>query len=133
MAAVVVGNDTLRVLCDYWQKALRLQDWVVIVRLARASEFANSIHCGGQVEWSILKRAAVIKISEAEDYANLCNKDFEIEQDMEVTLVHELLHLHTAPLAHVLKAESLEERYEEQMIDAVSRALVAQRRRAEAA
>lgn len=123
---VILTNEQLRACCDEWQRRLRLQDWTVLIRRVRAAEYGEGKCVAGQVEWGLAKRAAVIKITEPEDYALQCNKDFETVQDMEITVVHELLHLHTAPFT--LQQEPYESTAEEQAIDAIARALVSLKR-----
>jgi hypothetical protein len=127
---VILSTEELVTLCAEWQRRLRLQDWTVTVRRVRSSEFAGGPHFGGQVSFNNDKRAACIKIAEPDDYENTCNVDMERPQDMEYTLVHELLHLHVAPLNHLIKTDSIEERFEEHLVDSVARALVALKREA---
>jgi hypothetical protein len=49
----------------------------------------------GECDWVLPRKEAIIRILDPVDYPE--NKIFT--QDMERTLVHELLHLHFAPLA----------------------------------
>lgn len=50
--------------------------------------------CNGECEWQLKTKIATIRILDPIDYP----ENLIIEQDMEKTLVHELLHLHFAPL-----------------------------------
>lgn len=118
----ILTEDELRAYCASWQELLGLRDWNVTVRLVRASEYQGSVTKGGDVRWSHEKRAALIRITAAEDYSNQADKDLEMPQDMEATLVHELLHLHTVGFTE--KAADHEIVAEEQMVNAVARALV---------
>lgn len=90
--AVIFNQDELRQLCIEWQKILRLQDWDIIVQISRRDDtFGNSTM--GQVRYHLELKQALIKIIDPIDYpANVI-----YPQDMEISLVHELLHLHFAP------------------------------------
>lgn len=73
-----------------WQKALHLLDWEVKIRMVRARENDNN---QGQVAFNLNKRQALITVMNPLDYDNP-----EFPQDIERTIVHELIHLHLAPL-----------------------------------
>ncbi|MBX9601252.1 MAG: hypothetical protein K2X35_09615 [Bryobacteraceae bacterium] len=78
----------LRERCRFWQALLRLQDWDVFVRLV--DELPGSAL--GRCWWLDEKEIATIRILRPER----CDPARVPEQDVEVTLVHELLHLHFA-------------------------------------
>jgi hypothetical protein len=89
---VLLTEEQLQEKLMEWQKRLRLQDWIVQVRIARALELPeNSMGC---VHAVLPKKMASIKILDPIDYdhSSMC------PQDMENTLVHELLHLHFEPI-----------------------------------
>lgn len=125
---VILTNEELRARCDEWQRLLRLQDWTVVVKRVRASEYRDGASLAGRCEFNVEKRAAIVKLTEPEDYQAQANKDFEAVQDMELTLVHELLHLYFAPLNRVIARDSLEERFEENAVHALADALVGLKR-----
>jgi hypothetical protein len=81
-------EQELTTLCAEWQKTLRLQDWKILVRICRMRDMPKDTQ--GCVDWTWAHKEAVIKIEAPIDYPPEC----AWEQDMEQTLVHELLHLH---------------------------------------
>lgn len=74
-----------------WQKRLRLQDWIIKARITRNKDIKAKSQ--GQCHWTIQTKLATILILDPVDYP----EDTMHPQDMEQTLVHELLHLHFAP------------------------------------
>lgn len=127
---VILTEDELRDCCAEWQRVLGLQDWRVIVKLVRFAAYGSEqVSKAGEVKVNNEKREALIRITDPEDYALQCDADFEKPQDMERTLVHELLHLHFAPLWHVIKGD-VENRFEEHAVNALSIALVTLKRKA---
>lgn len=99
---------------ELWKKILRLQDWDTKVEIVRASSLNEGSQ--GQCSWVLSRKEAKISLLDPIDYN--CKL---WPQDHEVTLVHELLHLH---FAHVEEASN----YDEQAIVAISQALVKLRR-----
>lgn len=83
--------DELQTACEEWQKRLRLQDWIVKATISRSSDMKNGTQ--GHVNWVLQKKMATITVIDPIDYPT----DSMHQQDMEQTLVHELLHLHFAP------------------------------------
>jgi len=90
--AITHDEEKLQDLAEQWQTALRLRDWDVDVRLARAKDMSGKGD-KGECSYNLAKKHAVVKILDPRDY-----KDDFAEQDHEYTLVHELLHLHFAGL-----------------------------------
>jgi hypothetical protein len=94
MKEVILTEEQLQQKLKEWQKRLRLQDWIIKVRLARALELPeNSMGC---VHVVLPKKMAIIKVLDPIDY----DSSLMLPQDMEDTLVHELLHLHLEPILH---------------------------------
>ena len=87
-------NDDLRRACDYWQKVLRLQDWNVRIRFERFFNMPYK-HQGTNVN-NASKKTSLIAILDPSDWDGS-----EWQQDVEKTMVHELLHLHTATFTDV--------------------------------
>lgn len=92
MAEVVFTEEQLQQKCAEWQKRLRLQDWIVKIRLCRAHELP--IGSLAHVHYTVEKKMASIRITDPVDYP----PDSMVPYDMENSLVHELLHLHLAPI-----------------------------------
>lgn len=111
-------NQQLAERCAYWQKVLRLQDWKVRAEIARSMDFNDERDCDGLCTAQRSRMRAMIQIISPLDYP----KDGLFGQDMEVTLVHELLHLHAAGLG--LEDGSIEQWTVEKMINQLSEALV---------
>ncbi len=83
--------DQLRVVCSTWQNILRLTNWDIAVCICRKAEFDNP-EAAGEIKYQLSSGKAMICLLDSADYA-----DSPFEQDMEKTLVHELLHLYFAP------------------------------------
>lgn len=115
-------QEQLEALCREWQKTLRLQDWDVKVRIVRQRDMDNH-NAQGEVDWTLPKKSAAISILDPTDYP----PNSWWGQDIERTLVHELLHLHFAPF--VEEEDGLKRVAEEQAIDCLAIALVALKRR----
>jgi hypothetical protein len=122
MSAVILTEDELRAKCVEWQRILRLQDWIISVGIFRKRDMKGENRCG-EVEWTLEKRMASIRILDPVDYPDGLME----EQDMELTLVHELLHLHLVAVTPDHEDE-LRHCALEQAIDAISRGLVALKR-----
>lgn len=103
----------------YWQKVLYLQDWTVDLRIARQWEMSDSTTLA-ECEWFLSRRDAIIRVLTPNDLAGVSKYFIKDEEcDYDVSLVHELLHLHFAPF-HTDKDETAHE----QAINAISRGMV---------
>ena len=111
---MTIDQAQLQQWCEKWQKILRLRDWDVKIQLARGFKLTDK---QGDVEWSKSQKTAAIRILEPVDYS----PDLLTPQDAEQCVVHELLHLHFAP---VDKFEGVEDMLLEQAIDSIAWALV---------
>lgn len=118
----ICTEDELHHLCRFWLKQLGLDNWHVALRITRANEFKTPGN-QAEIEWVLPHAYATASILDHIDYP-----DGPFGQDHEVSLVHELLHLHTAPFDET-KEGSLEEKAMERMIEMTARALVDLRRR----
>lgn len=114
--SVTFTEQELCELCSEWQETLKLQDWEVGLAIAREIDFKRQVQA--ECSWVLPKKMALIKIIDPIDYHNEV-----FLQDMEVSLVHELLHLHYAPFDN-FDNESLECVCMEQSIDLIAKALV---------
>ena len=119
----------LNKLAIYWQKRLRLQDWVIHVRLCHPDEAQGE----GRTCMRLNHKSAKIKV--LDPAYNDKDTSETICQDPEVTLVHELLHLHFTMFDHPFNTKGkdndpyVEHReYEEQVIEILAQALVAENR-----
>ncbi len=112
----IVSNEELIKLCREWQAVLRLQDWIVQVRFVRHFELNHTEQ--GNCSSNCMKKMAQIRIVTPEDYNNP-----EWQQDVEKTLVHELLHLYSAPFTD-LNPPHFPLMLEEQMVDGLATAFI---------
>lgn len=111
-------NKQLQALCRTWQKRLRLQDWVITCRFAASQR--ESGHCLGESEVSTILKQSRIRVCPLDK----ADPDWMGNHDIEMTLVHELLHLHTAYVEPLFKGNDLAEKSVETAIDSIAEALV---------
>lgn len=83
---VIFTDEQLQEKLKQWQERLRLQDWLVKVKIGRQREM--QLNRLGEISFNTHTKTARITILDPIDY------DDWGKQDMENTLVHELLHLH---------------------------------------
>lgn len=111
---VILGTQFLKQRMYEWQRRLRLQDWIIDLKLERGFVMGELI---GKVQPYTHNKRAVISLLDPEDYSPT---DL-LPYDMECVLIHELLHLHFWPLT---KRDG-ENEFEEQAINAIAEALIA--------
>jgi hypothetical protein len=88
----------------YWQHRLKLEDWQISVAPARKSQFKPKIL--GAIHWDKGKKTAEIWVLDPADYQLPYR---EMLDDMELTIVHELVHLELASLPRSQASRSSEE------------------------
>jgi hypothetical protein len=76
-----------------WQQRLNLADWKISLVMSHASDLKPKTL--GNIHWDSTRMAAVIRVLDASDYRVACR---DALADMEVTLVHELVHLELSSL-----------------------------------
>src|SRR6478736_5190135 len=76
-----------------WQKRLHLEDWRVDVRIVRNSELRPETL--GNLKWNNVSRTACIKVLNPLDYQIPAG---DVPEDMEYTVLHELVHLQLSVL-----------------------------------
>lgn len=116
---VSTDSETLALggLCRIWQKRLRLRDWEIHVEFARPGDMPES-DAAGTVTYECAKRLAWISICDPACWP----QSRRASQDVEYTLVHELVHVVLAPL--VTSASEVNGMLEEQSVDQLTRALL---------
>lgn len=83
--------------CLYWQEVLRLQDWRIHAVFVRPWDMSNKDrNPEAEVNRDAFRKHARIKVLQLTDLSPVC--DFPdhldpLERDVEVNLVHELLHI----------------------------------------
>ena len=118
---VILDIEQLAELCDYWQDILRLQDWDIHLRVARQTEMGME-NAQGACSYQMCSGTAFISILDPIDYVG------NLPQDMEHTLVHELIHLHFATFDETVDYERPEGMYLERAIERITEALLFMRR-----
>jgi hypothetical protein len=102
-----------------WQKRLNLQDWNITVVLARATELKPKTL--GNIHWDTDKKTATIHVLDPADY----HLPFAaMLQDMEFTIVHELIHLELSPVLAPLQRTDENRRDEEHAVNHMAQALL---------
>ena len=109
------ANERLAV----WQQRLNLQDWNVTVVMARSNELKPKTL--GNIHWDLPKKTAIIHVLDPADY-HLPYR--EMLQDMEFTVVHELIHLELAPILSDLQRSDANRREEEHSVNHMADALL---------
>jgi hypothetical protein len=88
-----------------WRERLKLEDWSLSAVMTRRTDLAPKTL--GGIRWDKPKKSAVIYVLDPADY-RLAFRD--MLDDMELTLVHELVHLELATAPHHEASRSVEER-----------------------
>lgn len=97
-----------------WQQRLNLQDWKITIIMSHPSELKPRTL--GNIHWDADKKAAVIRVLDASDY-KLPFRD--MLDDMEFTVVHELIHLELSSLPRSEASRRDEEHAVNQITDAL--------------
>ena len=119
-------NHQLKLITKTWQEILRLQDWDVDVSFGRFREMQSD---GGAIAWGRIlinrqHRGASISILHPDDYEKCEEKACTARHgtdEIETTVVHELLHIYIHGADDDEKPATVEE---EQAINAIAAALV---------
>lgn len=102
-----------------WQKRLNLQDWDVSLEVVRSTELKPRTL--GNIHWDTEKKTATIRVLDPADYKMGFH---EMLEDMEFTVVHELIHLEIAPvLSHFTRSDA-DRREEEHAVNHMADALL---------
>jgi len=97
-----------------WQERLKLKDWQVSIVMTRRSDLKPKTL--GATHWDKNKKCASISVLDPSDY-NLPFRD--ILNDLELTVVHELVHLDLAALPRSEASRSNEEHAVNRLADAL--------------
>jgi hypothetical protein len=97
-----------------WQKRLKLQDWTITVIMSRPGDLRRGTL--GNIRWDADKKTARIRVLDTSAY----HRPFLATlNDMEFTVVHELIHLELSPVTRSEQSRSAESFSAEE--DAVNR------------
>jgi hypothetical protein len=115
MLATTFTNEKLW----FWQQRLHLQDWAVSVAVVHSSELKPKTL--GNIHWDADKKTAVIRVLDPAEYQMPFN---DMLDDMEFTVVHELIHLELAPVLSPLSRNDANRREEEHAVNHMAEALL---------
>jgi hypothetical protein len=102
-----------------WQKRLNLQDWKIALVMARSTELRPKTL--GNIHWDLEKKTAVLHVLDPLDYRLPWR---EMLDDIEFTVVHELIHLEFAPVVSDLQRSEANRREEEHAVNQMATALL---------
>src|SRR4051812_13604847 len=102
-----------------WQNRLNLQDWNISLAVVRAAELKPKTL--GNIHWDTDKKTAIIRVLDPADYKLPFN---EMLQDLEFTVVHELIHLELSPVLSPLQRNDANRREEEHAVNHMADALL---------
>lgn len=102
-----------------WQKRLNLEDWNISLLVARSTDLKPKTL--GNIHWDSEKKTAVLRVLDPADYKLPFN---EMLQDIEFTVVHELIHLELAPVLSPLQRNDANRREEEHAVNHMAEALL---------
>jgi hypothetical protein len=102
-----------------WQKRLNLEDWKIEIAMARAGDLRPKTL--GNIHWDLDKKAAVIHVLDPADYRMPWR---DMLDDMEFTVVHELIHLGFAPVLSDIQRSDANRREEEHAVNQMATALL---------
>jgi len=99
-----------------WQQRLKLDDWKISVIMSHPSDLKPKTL--GNIHWDADKKSAIIRVLDASDYQLSCR---DMLDDMEFTVVHELIHLELSSLPRSDASRRDEEYAVNQITDALLR------------
>jgi len=103
----------------HWQKRLNLEDWKISVLVSSPSELkARTL---GNIHWDVDKKTATIRVLDPASYQMPLQ---EALQDIEFTLVHELIHLELASVLSPFSRNDANRRDEEHAVNHIADALL---------
>lgn len=102
-----------------WQKRLNLQDWNISVVVSRATDLKPKTL--GNIHWDSDKKTATLRVLDPADYKL---QGDAMLQDVEFTVVHELIHLELSPVLSPLQRNDANRREEEHAVNHMADALL---------
>ena len=107
-----------------WQNRLNLKDWKITVMVVRATDLKPKTL--GNIHWDGEKKTAVIRVLDPIDYKL---KDQAMLNDIEFTVVHELIHLELSLVLSPLQRNEANRMEEEHAVNHMAQALLDLERR----
>ena len=118
----IFNLNRLEELLEEWKSILHLEQWDIELRRSRQKDFLES-DSQGEIDFNRVECQAIIRILDPVDWV-----DTPFKQDMEKTLVHELLHIIYADFEPE-DSNSLQYTLWHRSIDSMARALVSLKRK----
>lgn len=115
----ISNQSTLEQCLSFWKEVLGLQPWDIRATFERAGNL-DGYHA--KVTYKPEKELAILRVMDPIDW-----HDIPWPQDVEASIVHELLHILLWPLDY-MESGPLSETHTEQIIERLTRALVNLRR-----
>jgi hypothetical protein len=109
-----IPDDRIQTFAQIWQKRLHLDEWTIETRVVRKSELKPETL--GNLKWNLAKHTAVIRVLSPLDYDMPAA---DVPEDMEYTVVHEMIHLQLAVLPRDPNAKETEEQVVNRIADAL--------------
>jgi len=100
----LLADKFVREKLPFWQNRLQLQDWKITILSVHPSDMRA--HTLGNIHWDTDNKTAVIRVLNASDYQTPIRATLD---DLEFTIVHELIHLELVPLPRSEASRSDEE------------------------
>jgi hypothetical protein len=102
-----------------WQKRLNLDDWNISLLVVRSTDLKPRTL--GNIHWDSDKKTAVIRVLDPADYKLPLHAMLD---DMEFTVVHELIHLELQPVLSPLQRNDANRMEEEHAVNHMAQALL---------
>jgi hypothetical protein len=102
-----------------WQKRLNLEDWKISLLVVRFTDLKPRTL--GNIHWDGEKKTAVIRVLDPADYKLPMRA---MLNDMEFTVVHELIHLELSPVLSPLQRNDANRMEEEHAVNHMAQALL---------
>lgn len=115
LLATTFTNEKLQ----YWQKRLNLEDWNISVLVVPSSDLKPRTL--GNIHWDTDKKTAVLRVLDPSEYQLPFRETLD---DIEFTVVHELIHLELAPVLSPFSRNEANRRDEEYAVNHMADALL---------
>lgn len=115
LTLTAMAESTIQDRLQFWQHQLKLDDWKISLTVARRDDLKS--HTLGGIRWDKHKRSATIQVLDPADYPTPA----AAMEDIEVTIVHELVHLNLSSLPRTDASRKSEELAVNRLTDALLR------------
>jgi hypothetical protein len=117
----ILAESHAKTKLSYWQNRLNLKDWSISVAVVRSTELRpNTL---GSIHWEAVDKTAKVLVMNPADY-HMPLRD--ILYDLEVTVVHELVHLKRARASKRFWRKQASRSDEERAVNRVTESLLKQ-------